>query len=246
MYHHVPPSHREVGTCWFTLVRSSVSLCAVFCAVSLPFISLQRVLSYRLSNTRRWPNAGLMLAHRLRRWADNSPVLRYHVVFGATLNVGQRHRQRANINPVLVQSIVHVLYRQHADKGTMKYWLGQNGYWPATALLAQHKIDIGSVSAVMAASSKLQAIPDQLLFPTNTKRLYNICTTSAERLRRWSSIMQMFCVYWVELSPVNMRRWTSTGLMLGQRRRWWASIGPALSQRRVCWECWQVFRTKTE
>ena len=29
----------------------------------------------------------------------------------------------------------------------MKYWLGQNGYWPAPATLAQHLTDIGSVSA---------------------------------------------------------------------------------------------------
>ena len=47
-----------------------------------------------------------MLAHRLRRWANISPVLGHCVVFGATLNVGQRHRRRANINPALVQSTV--------------------------------------------------------------------------------------------------------------------------------------------
>ena len=29
-------------------------------------------------------------------------------------NVGQRHRRRANINPALGQSILTVLYRQHA------------------------------------------------------------------------------------------------------------------------------------
>ena len=27
--------------------------------------------------------------------------------------------------------------------------------------------------------------------PANTKYLYNICTTSAQRIRRWSSIVQM-------------------------------------------------------
>ena len=30
------------------------------------------------------------------------------------------------------------------------------------------------------------------LYPANTKLLYNICTTSAQRLRRWSNIVQMF------------------------------------------------------
>ena len=50
-----------------------------------------------------------MLTHRLRRWANIRPGLGYCVVFGATLNVGQRHRWRDNINPALVQSIVSVL-----------------------------------------------------------------------------------------------------------------------------------------
>ena len=86
-------------------------------SVSVPFISVQRFLSCRRSYTRRWPNAGLMLAHRLWGWANISPVFGYCVVFSVTLNVGQRHRRRANINPALVQSIVPVppacQYRQH-------------------------------------------------------------------------------------------------------------------------------------
>ena len=45
--------------------------------------------------------------------------------------------------------------------------------------------------------------------------------------------------YWMQL-PANTRRWTSAGLMLGQRSRLWTSIGPALGQSRVCWECWQA------
>ena len=28
-------------------------------------------------------------------------------------------------------------------------------------------------------------------FPANTKHLYNICTAAAQRLRRWSTIIQM-------------------------------------------------------
>ena len=142
---------------------------------------------------------------------------------------------------------------------------------------------LGRCLLLIAANSKLQAIPDhpantihspnavlmlarrlrrqlninpalvqcivfdgQLLFLANTKHLHNNCTTSAQRLRRLSNIVQMFCVYWIERSPANTRRWTSAGLMLGQHRRSLASIGLALGQRRVCWECWQVFRTKTE
>ena len=114
--------------------------------VSLPVISLRRFLSCRRSNTRRWPNAGLMLAHRLRRWSNISPVLGYRVVFGATLNVGQRRRRRTNIDPALVQSIVPLqllptcMYLQHEV-------LTRTEYWPAPATLAQHSTDIGSVSA---------------------------------------------------------------------------------------------------
>ena len=42
------------------------------------------------------------MAHCLWRWANISPVLGYCVMFDATLNVGQRHRRRANINPAFV------------------------------------------------------------------------------------------------------------------------------------------------
>ena len=88
----------------FTSVLSVCSVCPIyFCQ------SVQSFLSCRRSNTRRWPNAGLMFAHCLRRWPNISPVLGYRVVFGATLNVGQRHSRRANIYPALVQSIVSVL-----------------------------------------------------------------------------------------------------------------------------------------
>ena len=63
-----------------------------------------------------------MLAWRLRRWPTPtltiSPVLGYSVVFGATLNVGQRHRQGANINPALIQNIVRVYATQ------AHYWPG--------------------------------------------------------------------------------------------------------------------------
>ena len=83
----------------------SVSLC---CGESIRLFSLQRFLWYRPSITRCWPDAGLMLAHCLRRRASISPVLVY------VTYVGQRHRQRANINPALVHSIVTVPYHQHA------------------------------------------------------------------------------------------------------------------------------------
>ena len=47
--------------------------------------------------------------------------------------------------------------------------------------------------------------PDQLLFPANTKHLYNICTTSAQRQRQCTNVIQMFRVYWVERSSQRTR-----------------------------------------
>ena len=92
------------------------------------------------------------------------------------------------------------------------------GRWPNIYLT------LGRCWLVTATSSKLEAIIlDQLLFPANTKDLYNICTASAQRLRRWFNIVHMSVVYWVERSPVNTKRWT---VMI-----WcWASVadgGPA-------------------
>ena len=100
-------------------------------------------LSYRGSNTRRRHNAGLLLAHRLRRWANTQYY--YRVVFDATLNVGQRHRLRANINPAFVQSIVG--YYSHHEVGllTKVEWI-----LASNVRLAQHLTDIGSVSACTA------------------------------------------------------------------------------------------------
>ena len=93
-----------VGTCWCTFVRS-VSL--FFLSVVCPAVSIEQSQATP-AHTRRWPNAGLIFAHRLRRWANISPVLGHCVLFGITLNVGQCHRRRPNINPALVQSIVLV------------------------------------------------------------------------------------------------------------------------------------------
>ena len=44
----------------------------------------------------------------------------------------------------------------------------------------------------------------RVFIPANTKHLYNICTTSAQRLHRWSNIVQMLFKYFV-----------STGMLSG-------------------------------
>ena len=71
-----PVSHRwgHVG-----LPLSAQSVCRVHSiCVSHSFLSVCPALSIiQASNTMRWPNTGLMLAHRLRRWPNISPVLSY-------------------------------------------------------------------------------------------------------------------------------------------------------------------------
>ena len=42
--------------------------------------------------------------------------------------------------------------------------------------------------------------------PANTKHLYNICTTSAQRLRRWANIVQMLHKCFVLTDLVERRR----------------------------------------
>ena len=135
------------------LSAQSVSVCA-----KILFISLQRFLSCRRSNTRRWPYAGLMLAHRLQRWANIIPVLGYCVVFGTTLNVGQRHRRRVNITPALVQSIVPVplvcRYRQHEVLTRTEWILASTG--DVCTTFNRHWVVVGlsSPPAVSAIPSK--------------------------------------------------------------------------------------------
>ena len=43
-------------------------------------------------------------------------------------------------------------YHQHAGSASMKYWLELNGYWPATATLAQHLKNMGTCRLVLAAT----------------------------------------------------------------------------------------------
>ena len=117
-------------------------------SVSVPFIWDQRFPLCRLSNTGRSPNAGLMLAHLLRRWANISPVLGQRLVFGATLNMGQCHRPRAYINPALVQRIVLVppacWYRQHEVLTRTEWILASTG--DAGPAFNRHWIGVGLYS----------------------------------------------------------------------------------------------------
>ena len=82
----------------------------------------------------------------------------------------------------------------------------------------------------MSACNRCQqwAIPDQLLFAANTKHLYNICTTSAQRLQYGSNIVQMLykCFVFTVLNAAQQTRGVEPVLV-----RCWASVsddGPAL------------------
>ena len=79
-------------------------------------------LPCRRSNTRHWPNVGLLLTHRLRRWANIRQVLNYRVVFDSTLNVSQRNRRRANINPALASSGSYCTARARPISIGLKVW----------------------------------------------------------------------------------------------------------------------------
>ena len=55
------------------------------------------------------------------------------------------------------------------------------------------------------------------IFPANTKHLYNICTTSAQRLRRWSDIVQMLykCFVFAGVGPIpgSVSQWLVSGII---------------------------------
>ena len=63
---------------------------------------------------RRWPNGELLLA-------NINPVLGYRFVFDATLNVGQRHRRRANINQAFVFDLNRPKSLKNKQKTTARH-----------------------------------------------------------------------------------------------------------------------------
>ena len=55
-----------------------------------------------LANMRRWPNVGLLLAHRLRRWPTSKPTLGQRLMFAGNeqiLNSEKDPQKTLNINP---------------------------------------------------------------------------------------------------------------------------------------------------
>ena len=145
------------------------------CLVAL-CLSVQRFLSCRRSNTRRWPDAGLMLARHLHHWANIGPVLGYHVVFGATLNVGQHHRQRPTVTQLCFKASCR--YRQH-EVLTRAEWILPS---------------IGSVSVlVLATSSKHYQTSYYWTQPSKHEALnqcwFDVAPASLTVGQQWASIV---------------------------------------------------------
>ena len=138
----------------------------------ISFVSVRFLrLSSRRSNTWCWPNAGLLLAHRLQPWANIIPWLGYCVVFDAKLNVGQCHRRRANINPALVQSIVPVV-QPAWRRPTVKWIMASTG--DAGPTFNRHWVDVG--------------LHCQTRSPANTRRCTSAGFTLDQRRRWWARI----------------------------------------------------------
>ena len=70
-----------------TLICSSDQFCVCqFCVCQFCVCAFSPSILQAVKH-RRWPTVGIVLTHRLRRSVNISPVLGYHVVFDATLNV---------------------------------------------------------------------------------------------------------------------------------------------------------------
>ena len=70
-----------------TTYFSSRALRLHFNSLNKTSVTMHAILHYQNNddlnpaNTRRWPNVGLILAHRLRRWPNLSPTLSQRLVF---------------------------------------------------------------------------------------------------------------------------------------------------------------------
>ena len=178
-------------------------------SVSVPFILDQDFLSCRRSNTRFWSNAGLMLVHRLRCWANISPVSGYNNVL--CLVPSWTLASITDGGPAVTQLWFKSSwrYRKHADTASMKYWLGLNGYWPAPATLTQHLTDIGW-RFVLAASSKQTSVLLNAA-SANTKHWNSANLMLGQHRRWWASIGPTLAKYLVfARSHIMFRTWSGS------------------------------------
>ena len=156
-----------MGTFRFTFVRSVCPLCLCLCVLPV----------YRAGGQTRHvdPIAGIMLAHRLRRWAKISPVLGYCVLFRPSW-----------------------MWASITDGGP-------------------------TLTHIWLKASRQQYSHHEV----------GLLTTVEWIIASTGDAGPLFNRHWGGVSPANKTRWTSAGLILGQRHRQWARIGPALFQRLV-------------
>ena len=112
------------------------------------------------ANTRRWPNAGLLLAQRRRRWVNISPALSQSLVF-----TGNKHRKKRwcnmcwtrqsvipliNNQPIILPCYMRVISTIMINKISKLDTLNQSWFsaGPASQTVAQHLITSDSMSRV--------------------------------------------------------------------------------------------------
>ena len=141
----------------------------------------------------------------------------------------------------IVQAVKHETLTQCwanlAGTASMKYCLGLNGYWPnAGPSFNRHWVSVGLYSPP-AVLKQYQPSKHGTL-----KQCWFNFVIASQMVAQHLTCLNQHCFNVpcllgdqraIERSPENMRRWTSAGLMLGQRRWRRASIGLALSQRPV-------------
>ena len=86
----------KIKTMWMWRKHAHVN-----CMSGIWYPGKPEVISYIMycgpANTRRWPNVGVLLVHRLRRWTNTTPTLGQPLVFagGLSLQCGVTTRNEA-------------------------------------------------------------------------------------------------------------------------------------------------------
>ena len=81
--------------------------------------------------------------------------------------------------------------------------IGEN-HLPRLMWIRLYQIEYGHVSSCFQLLCGILFVFCNDLHPANTKHMYSICTTSAQRLRRWPNIVQMLYTCFVFMGrPVN-------------------------------------------
>ena len=169
----------------------------------------------------------LLLAHCLQRSANISPVLGCRVVFDATLNVGQRHRWRANINPALVQSYSDELPYEYmlalcttdteseSDEATSRWPFVR----PDPCLSSKHRDRTANMQVPFVCMALM-------IVPAGTKCSPAVGTVLSHRLRldrRCTGVGWTYILFCCDddgcYCSVDSTHWPSVDLVPGRRRR---------------------------